>query len=670
VRSDSLGIFWYDAPIVKEAKPPPPKKVAPERTWEAEDYLPGLAEAQAFNVPLYTFEDMLRSQGEQLLFDIECYENYFLAAFMSYKTGYVTYFEKKNDEPLDIPALKWVVDNFELITFNGYGYDMCILALALAGRSNAELKDATNQIIQYANRPQDILRAYKVKTIRPNHIDLIEVAPLRASLKIYGGRLHVPKMQDLPFPHQYRLSAEQIAIVRWYCVNDLHSTAYLRASLQEELELRNTLSTEYMMDLRSRSDAQIAEHVIADEVSGLNGQRAQKPTIAIGTEYCYNVPAFIRYQTPVMNWALDVVRSAQFIVDETGSVGMPVELKELKITIGEATYRMGIGGLHSSESNVAHHADQYTILEDRDVTSYYPQIILNQGLYPAHLGPNFLKVYRGLVNRRIAAKRAGQSVVAESLKITVNGSFGKLGSQYSILYAPDLLIQVTVTGQLALLMLIEALEVLGITVVSANTDGIVIKCPTYRRAEMLQAIVDWEYNTEFETEGTNYKSIYCKDVNNYIAVLEKPKKGLFTKTKGAYSPTGLKKNPTNQIVTDAVEALLVRGVPVDSTIRECRDIRKFVQVRTVKGGAVKNGEYLGKAIRWYYAEGEEGDIIYASNGHSVPRSTGARPLMTLPPQFPTDIHYQRYIDEAHDMLKDLAYVSDKNCSMEQSRIAA
>ena len=38
------------------------------------------------------------------------------------------------------------------------------------------------------------------------------------------------------------------------------------------------------------------------------------------------------------------------------------------------------------------------------------------------------------------------------------------------------MIHVTVTGQLALLMLIEVLELNHIEVVSGNTDGIMIKC--------------------------------------------------------------------------------------------------------------------------------------------------------------------------------------------------
>ncbi|MEG7688959.1 hypothetical protein U2044_15310, partial [Listeria monocytogenes] len=62
-------------------------------------------------------------------------------------------------------------------------------------------------------------------------------------------------------------------------------------------------------------------------------------------------------------------------------------------------------------------------------------------------------------------------------KIMINGTFGKTGSQYSVLFAPTMLIQTTITGQLSILMLIEWHEHYGIPVISANTDGIVINCP-------------------------------------------------------------------------------------------------------------------------------------------------------------------------------------------------
>jgi hypothetical protein len=80
-------------------------------------------------------------------------------------------------------------------------------------------------------------------------------------------------------------------------------------------------------------------------------------------------------------------------------------------------------------------------------------------------------------------------------------------------------------------------------------------------------------------------------------------------------------------------------------------------VRTfVKGGAVKDGEYLGKAIRWYYAQGMEGEIVYAKSGNKVPRSDGAKPLMVLPEAFPNDVDFGWYIREAEEMLNEIGGV--------------
>lgn len=664
MRSDALGFFWEDRPVVKEAKPPPPKRTPPERTWERPDYLPGLVAALRFDVKLFTFEDLFALRGARLVFDIESYPNYFLLSFMCPDSGKVAYFECEGDGKLnDGGWLEWIVSNFTLVGFNSMSYDLPMTALAMSGLTAVQLNQCTHELIVLGTPDWALLKRWKVKKLRCDHIDLIEVAPLFASLKIYGGRMHAPRMQDLPFPIQTWLSREQITIVRWYNVNDLKTTALLLSKLKEQLDLRVSLSDEYRRDLRSKSDAQIAEAVIAAEMERMTGIRPHQPEILPGTVYHYRVPQFIRYETPLMNWCLDVVRNAQFIVSEEGNVGMPPVLKELKIKIGEATYQMGIGGLHSTEETTAHHARGCKLV-DRDVTSYYPMIILNLGLFPQHLGPGFLTIYRQIVDRRLAAKAAGNKVVADSLKITINGSFGKLGSKYSVLYAPDLLIQVTVTGQLSLLMLIERLELRGIPVVSANTDGIVIKCPEGREADMDAIVAWWEHGTGFTTEATEYLSLYSRDVNNYIAVkreFDKKTKTYTnkpdgTKTKGVYAKPGLSKNPTNTICVEAVEALLTKGVPIQETIRSSKDITKFVSVRKVKGGAVKDGEYLGVSIRWYYAIDAGGEIVYASSGNKVPKSDGARPLMDLPEQFPEDVDFDWYVRETEKMLAAIAYV--------------
>lgn len=671
-RADMAGLWWNDTPPPKVVKVKE-KRVPPTPTWLDPGYLPHLQEARNFEVALFEDYELViaAAKGERLVFDIECYENYFLIAFMSTVSGKIIYFERTATTDFDTRKLTWILGAFCLISFNGIAYDIPILRMALAGATTSEMKDATTDIISFQLRPADVLRKFKQYRIPPlgcNHIDLIEVAPLFASLKIYAGRLHCARMQDLPFHPNTILSKDQITITRWYCCNDLSNTDLLYKSLAEEISIRETMSMQYGLDLRSKSDAQIAEAVITHEIEKRTGKRIKRPVVEPGRIYRYKAPRFLQFQTPILRSLLEHVKATPFEVSEDGNIGMPPALKDLKIPIGDAIYRMGIGGLHSSEKTTAHFADSDHYLIDRDVTSYYPQIILLLRLIPEHLGEVFLSVYREIVDRRITAKRSAQKLLADMLKIVVNGSFGKLGSPYSALYAPNLLIQVTVTGQLALLMLIEWLELAGITVVSANTDGIVSKCPKHLLAVMNDIVSRWEKLTGFETEETQYMSVFSRDVNNYLAVkkdydkvakiwLDKPKD---CKAKGAYAKPEraaerLHKNPTNEVCLDAVQALLIHGAPVADTIRNCTDPRKFVTVRTVANGAVKDGEYLGKAIRWYYAQGEAGEIISAKSGNKVPRSEGARPMLVLPQTLPSDIDFDWYVTEANRMLRHIGY---------------
>ena len=181
MRADAIGLFWQDLP-----KPPPPVRVPPERTWERPEYLPRLEEARKFNVPLFTMPELAAAQAanEPLLFDIEIYPNYFLAAFQSLVSGKVIYVETQDIlEGEDCIRLRWLLENFLIVTFNGNFFDLPITALALAGRSCAQLKAASSSLIVEDARPFDLLRQEKVKALKINTVDLIKVAPLSASLR-------------------------------------------------------------------------------------------------------------------------------------------------------------------------------------------------------------------------------------------------------------------------------------------------------------------------------------------------------------------------------------------------------------------------------------------------------------------------------------------------------
>jgi DNA polymerase elongation subunit (family B) len=581
-----------------------------------------------------------------VVFDIEVYQNYFLVAFMNAVTGKVRHLEMTDHQSLDVETLRAILRSYRLVSFNGINFDLPLVSLALKGASCSVIKRVADQMIKHGLRYWSL----GIEPVKVDHIDLMEVAPGRAGLKLYGARMHCESVQHLPIEPDALISPEQHTLLRHYCENDLRLTLALYQRLTPQLSLREQLTAQYGLDLRSKSDAQIAEAVIKAEVErGLGHPLPKKnPTRLVGVEFRYRPPAFIQFTSDCLRELLARVCDTAFTVGGNGAVQLPKVLRDLEVSIGRSIYRLGIGGLHSSEKSVAYHSDEHAVLIDRDVTSYYPSIILNCGLRPDTMGDHFSRVYRELKQRRLAAKRMGDQVQADSLKITINGSFGKFGSPYSCLYSPTLLIQTTITGQLALLMLIEALEDEGIAVVSANTDGLVMHCPR-THLDLAEYIVwEWEFNTGFETEATEYKALYSRDVNNYLAITAEG-----CKVKGVLKPANLIKNPQADIVTRAVIARLRHGTPVDDTIRSSRDITQFLAVRTVRGGAIKDGEDLGAAVRWYYSKESPGAIHYKVNNYIVPKTEGARPIQKLPAEFPADIDLDWYIQEAQDLLQEI-----------------
>ena len=587
------------------------------------------------------------------IWDIEIYRNYFLLAFMNADTGRVTTFEACDDEPLakdDRETIRKILNTYMIIGFNTHNFDLPILSAALSGFTPARMKEICDAIILHSRKPWHIEQQFKIQLVKPkNSIDLIEVAPGIASLKLYAGRMHAQKMQDLPIEPEAIISKSDRQSLREYCVNDLNATLMLYKKLEPQIALREEMGKVYGLDLRSKSDAQIAESVLKKQVEELSGTQVYRHEVNHKFTAKFTAPKFI-HKTETLAPIINMLESQMFHVNDSGAVIEPEGLKGLVVKIGGGAYRMGIGGLHSSEKKVSHYADADTLLIDRDVASYYPNIILGSKLAPENMADHFQTIYQKILDDRLAAKNSGDSVTSNTLKIVLNGSFGKLGSKWSILYAPRLLLQVTLTGQLALLMLIEMIEDAGIPVVSANTDGIVIKCPANRKSELDNIVGAWEIATGFDTEETFYKSLHSRDVNNYCAV---KRDGGF-KSKGVYAPAGLSKNPTTEICVGAVVKYLIDGTPIAETIFDCDDISKFVAIRKVDGGALDQaGEYLGKAIRWIYASDVTAPLTYRRNANKVPATDGACALMQLPDEWPSNINYRWYVEKSKSMLLEM-----------------
>ena len=596
------------------------------------------------------------------------------------------------------------------VGFNSLGYDLPMIWYSLQdGVTNEMLKAASDRIIKGGIKWWEVEEALGIRIpwdVKKRHIDLIEPQPNAfASLKSLNGRMHGIQLQDLPYDPDIRPSGEQMDAIAHYCLHsDLDATERLYQTLKEPLELRIALGEIYGKDFRSKSDAQIGEAIVkirAEELTGVAPRRVEtKP----GTIFKYEIPAYVAFETPQLKAMLERLRETEFIVDKNGKVNLPDWLSESKIKIGQSVYQMGIGGLHSTETSRSVRSNATHILVDADVASQYPSIIMSLGLAPKSLGKTFLDVYGQIKTDRLKAKKRAKeikdelpgvndperiaalklellrcNVMDKGAKIQLNGVYGKLGSPYSILYAPHLLIATTLTGQLTLLMLAERAEARGISVVSGNTDGLLFYCPREKYAglkkdrlnpSVLSEVTDeWERLTGFDLEFGEYRAIYNLSVNSYYAI----KASGGHKRKG---PVGnpwnqhpddfdqvrgqLMKNPQMTICSDAALNFIKDGTPIERTIRDCTDIRQFVTVIKASKGATWKGNYLGKTVRFYWATG--GEPIFEAVPHEktgnykkVPKTDGAAECMRLPDSLPLDIAYERYIEEAQRIVEEYGF---------------
>lgn len=655
-----------------------------------------------------------------IICDIECYSNLFFIAFKCVENQKVVTFELSPRSPtIDLKRIEKILSGGTLVTFNGRSYDVPLIYGALKGWSNATLKRASDLIINGDPKTGERLPWWeipkKLGVFIPkdlDHIDLFDTNPaVKQSLKTLNGRLHGERMQDLPYPPDGVLSEEEMDLTIDYCVNsDIPATERLFKALEEPLALRVALGEVYGQDFRSKSDAQMGEAIIRHRVEEEMGQQMVRPDNRGIRTFRYSPPDFIKFESPRLTQMVEMIKGLEFVTDRYGKPILPKAISG--VAIGDMFYAMGIGGLHSTETSRAVHSDEDYVLVDADVASQYPSIIMKLGLYPEAVGPLFLKVYGAMKDERIVAKRVGDKVKDKGFKIALNGGgYGKLGSPHSFLYAPHLMIAVTLTGQLSLLMLIERANKAGIEVVSANTDGIVFRCPrdyyeglekvSLKPSILASVTAQWEAETGFELEFAEYRSVYSRSVNDYVAITPEGK----TKIKG---PMGnpwregdlrsqMMKNPQATICSDAVREYLMdlesedadtfssefRDHRMDGIIKErlrktitaSTDIRDFVTVINATGGATWRGQYQGKVVRFYWALGgeamtkpaaltktyKEALANWRASGKIGPEpargtmkvsgTDGCKPLMVLPDQFPDDIDYERYVNEAFALLE-------------------
>lgn len=470
---------------------------------------------------------------------------------------------------------------------------------------------------------------------------------LRVGLKEIQVTMQYPNVQEFVCDWTKPLPLEDFDSMIDYNINDIESTSELLNRCKKDVDLRIAIEDEYGVRVLSKDGVNIGMKILTQkylEKTGLTwwdieGLRSPMDYIPLKDV----ILPFIKYDSPILNRVLEDMKDQ---IVSPGRKGY-----ENNFVFAGLRYTVGVGGIHSKNDPEIIIPKEDEMLIDIDVASLYPSMLIEYGFYPKHLGPEFLEVYSQIKNERIEAKHNGDKVKNETLKLALNGLSGNLQNEHNFCYSPEAVMKIRINGQLLLLMLAEKLTQVGCRIIQANTDGlfVLLKKDNYQQVNTICR--NWEQLTKLTLEEERFEAMYQYAINDYIAVttlypdmkkrflsgetiIRKSTKKPYTcieeiqedfiKTKGMFiTKVLLGKGLSAKIIPEAIIKYFVDGIPVEQTIKECKDIKKFLmsektgkqwhveymnkeQQRTNRFYASTNGGYLWK---WKDTGHKEGEII-------------------------------------------------------------
>ena len=462
-----------------------------------------------------------------------------------------------------------------------------------------------------------------------------------------------------------------------YNKNDVYLVCEIARQKPDEIKLRYSLGAAFNLNLLCAARSSIADKLLYkfySERSGLSVDKF-KDLRTQRTALSFNKIIFphIKFKTKQLQDLLKDMKKV--VIYRTNK-----DAFEKVIQFYGTTYTIATGGLHSQDRPaVLTSNDKYTYVH-YDISSFYPSVMVAYNIAPKHLNNNvFVKMVDYFRLTRIKCKHtkdedglvvAGvhNKLAAEALKIVINAIYGKFGFEMFFLFDRFAQMQVTINGQLMVMMVVEALELDGIHVVSANTDGIIVKLPKDKEEDFKRITDDWCAQNKLGADSERYKLFVTRDINNYFDIQSNDK----VEYKGGLDPKqylkDLKKGYDMPVVAKAVFEYFAHDTPVMETLRNHKDILDFCKTQNVGKQfevvyqKVENGKVIDvhsqRHVRFYVST--KGVIIMKENVNSNQRSVLAsgKPVIILNKLDDKDISlrnidYKYYYEEAYKIINPI-----------------
>jgi len=580
-----------------------------------------------------------------------------------------------NNLRFDAQVVEWVLRNYN----NWYEHSGLEICAKIAQKAQDVIEDANYE--QFPEYREEDLSFKQIDLFKVNHYDNKN---RMVSLKRLEFEMDLENIEEMPIHYtKENMTQEDIAVTREYCRNDVYATYEFykvttgdtKHPLYEgnnQIELRLDIEAEFGIPCLNYSDSKIGDEMIKKyycEEKNIELKELPKKGFfrkEIKVKYC--IADYVKFMTPQL---IDFLKRMNKLV-----LGLNDDFKE-SIEFYGNTYTFAKGGLHTENKPEVFEADEEYEIIDWDVSSYYPAIGINNSRYPAHLGKSFLIGYKKMFDRRLELKPQAKkdkriAGIVGALKLAVNSVYGKSSDMQSWIYDRQYTMFTTITGELSLLMLIEAYEVAGIHVISANTDGVTIRIKKSHIEQMYTINEWWETLTAYELERTDYRRIIFSTVNDYLAV----------KTNGAVKKKGdfltdfeLHKNKSGRIIPIALEQYFINDTPVADTIINHSNIYDFAMRQRAnkdfhfEGKANGKTTVYNKLIRFYISNTGEKllkvkNADSASGAASVSQVEAGDWVMTVcnhlqPTHSLDNINHSYYIQRANTIINKINYKGKK-----------
>ena len=548
------------------------------------------------------------------VYDIEVFPNLFTLAIKNTESGTSRVYEissRKNDlfQIVRLFASKSVI----YCGFNTIHYDAVIVSFLIMHYSELialpvweickKIKELSDEIVNSKDGQFSSWSKYKYANLFPT-LDLLTMlwsSKLRVGLKELQVTMGYHNVEEFEGDFNSWIPENQIDDVISYNLNDINSTEELLNRCKGDIDLRLAIEDEYGIKALNKDGVNLGMEIIKCrylEETGLNWNdikdlRSPCDKVCLG-EIIF---PFIKFNSPDLQQMLDEIKTLCIAPDDREF--------ERKFIIGGVEHTLSLGGLHSVNKPEKFEPKEGFILADSDATSLYPTVLIEYNLYPRHLGPEFINVYKKIRDERVEAKRNGNKLKDKTLKLSINGLSGNLQSEFSWCYDPKTVVTLRLNCQLMMIMLLEILIEEGAQICQSNTDGIlyIIENKSIKRLE--KRFEKWSKLTKIGLETEYFERFYQYAINDYVGVCKgysQYKDPKLIKKKGLFIDTvSLGKGMAPMIVPEAINKYFVDGIPVEETLYGCKDILKFCTYQKVnkKFQVLYGGEKVRHINRYY-----------------------------------------------------------------------